>query len=74
MEIHGNWYMTKHELPLGQLDEHLPCAKCVIESRLEFEIFNLLFGIREHYKDGLVRVCEQSCQGLSKTQKGVHAL
>jgi len=55
MEVRGNQYLTKHEISLGQLYEHLLGTKCVIE--LEFEIFDLLFGILEHYEDGLVRVC-----------------
>ena len=60
----GNQYLTEHEIPLGQLDEHLLGTKRVVE--LEFEILDLLFGILEHYEDGFVGVCERLCQGLGK--------
>jgi len=72
VEVRGNQYLTKHEIPLGQLDEYLLGTKCVIES--EFEIFDLSFGILEHYEDGLVRVCERSRQSHSKTPAKMRAL
>lgn len=68
MDGRENQYLAKHEVPLGQLDKHLLGTKCVIE--LEFEIFDLLFGILEHYENGLVGVYERSGQGLSRHRKG----
>ena len=67
MEARGNQYLTEHEIPFGQLDEHLLGTKRIVE--LEFEILDLLFGILEHYEDRLVRVYERLCQGLNKASK-----
>ena len=47
-------YLAKHQVPLSQLDEHLLGTKRIV--KLEFEIFDLLFGVLEHNEDGLVRV------------------
>ena len=68
VEARGNQYLTKHEVPLGQLNEHLLGAKRIVE--LKFEIFDLLFGILEHNEDGLVRVYERLCQGLGERPVG----
>ena len=48
-------YLSEHEIPLGELHEHLFRAKRVVE--LQLEVFDLDFRVRELDERGFILRC-----------------